>query len=107
MLACGAEGDVNAAVIGHHDYHEVSFEFCALVIAQVRIIFEQLFYLWGGEIFFFAESFGINVGGGNSVSDEERFGAIDAALGKKLIVFDGSAMIGVAFEGEMRVRFES
>jgi len=107
LLACGAQGDINAAVVGHHDYHEISFEFLALVIAQIWIIFQQLFYLWCGEIFFFAESLGIDVGGWNSVSDEERFSAIDAALGEKLIVFDGSAMIGVAFEGEMRVWFES
>ena len=61
-LSRSAEGDVHAAVISHNDYQEVSFDFLALLGAQIAISVNEIFHLVSIEIFPLAQGLCLYVG---------------------------------------------
>jgi hypothetical protein len=73
--------------------------------AQLGIPFNRIFYLGIGKVLLFAERLGLDVGGGNALFDQKTFGAVDAPLRKRLIVFHGSALVAMALKSQAGIRF--
>ena len=47
---------------------------------------------------------GLNTGCGNTLFDQEALGAVDTPFGKRLIVFHGTARVGMAFKSQASIR---
>ena len=87
-MARGAQGDVYTTVLSQDNDVQVVENFCPLRVAQVRILFHQLFHLVGAEFFLLAKAARFNVGFGNTLFNQELLCASNTAFGKRLVVLD-------------------
>jgi hypothetical protein len=105
-LAGRAQRDINAAIARHSDDDDVLENPLPLFSAQLRIVLHFSNHLFGGQVVFLAERFGVDVGLRNALFNQEGFDAGDATLGERLIIFHGAAMISVAPQNQVRIRPE-
>ncbi len=71
--------------------------------SQLGILLDCIFDLGFGHVLLFAKRLGPEVRCGNTTFDQEGSGALDAPLGKRLIVFHGATRVSMAFESQVGV----
>jgi hypothetical protein len=82
-LAGVTQSDVHAAIAGHDDHQHVIEHSLPILRTQLGIPFNRIFYLLVGEVFLFAECLGLDVGGRNSLCDQESLDSVHAPLGER------------------------
>ena len=103
-LAAATQGDVHAAIAGQNDRSHIIEHPLPLFRAQLGIPFNRIFHLGVGQVLLFAERLGLDVGGGNALFDQETLDAVDTPFGELLIVFHGTARVGMAFKSQAGIR---
>jgi hypothetical protein len=78
-LARCAQGNVHTAVLSQNNDVQVVENFRPLRVAQVGILFDQLFHLVGSEFFLLAKAARFNGSVGNTLFNQELLGASDTA----------------------------
>jgi len=81
LLSGGAEGDVDAAIVGQDEDLQILQHLLSFLGAQIWIFFHLLFDLIGSQLVFLTEGFQLEVISGNAVFHEEALSAFHAALG--------------------------
>src|SRR5713101_4522674 len=102
----GAQGDVDAPVIGQPHGQQVFQDLLLFRRAHVRFGFDQFLHLFGGQVLFKAEGPSLKVIGGHAFFNQVALGAFHAPLGELHIVVLSPANIRVAFENQVGVGFK-
>src|SRR5712692_2675194 len=100
----GAQGDVDAPVIGQPHGQQVFQDLLLFRRAQVRFGFDQFLHLFGGHVLFKAKRLGFEMVRGYALLHQVALGAFHAPFRKLHVVVFGSANVRVAFESQVRVR---
>lgn len=102
-----AQSNVNAAIARHSDRYNVPENPLPLFRTQVRVIVDLSRHLLSGQVVVLAIRLDIDVGFGHALLDQEALDAVNSTLGERLVIFNGAAMIRVASENQVRIRFAS
>src|SRR5260370_1269113 len=106
LFTSGAQGDVDAPVIGQPHGQQVFQDLLLFRRAHVRFGFYQFLYLFRGQVLFKAERPSLKVFRGHAFFNQVALGAFHAPLGELHIVVLSPANIRVAFENQAGVGFK-
>ncbi len=106
-LSSGAEGDVNAAVLGQSQDFGVAIELRFLRCGDVLFLVYGLFDLFRSHGLFNAQALRFNGVRGDALGNEVSLGALHATFRKFLVVFRSATRIGMALQDQVSIRFES
>src|SRR5579872_1535912 len=104
LLPGGAQGDIDAAIVGQNHDGQVVHHLFALVRGDVGILLDLFLGLVASQLILFTERAGINVVCRNAAFDQEVRGARDATVRKTLVGRHRAAWIGVAAKDQVSVR---
>ena len=102
-LASRAQRDIHAAIACKNNRLQVSESRLTLFRAELRIARSHP-SLRLAQSMSSAKRFGIDVGLGNALFDQETLDAVGTTLGKVLIIFSAAPRVGVALQEQVRLR---
>src|SRR5208282_3378653 len=106
FLIRSVQSDVDATVLGQNNHVQVAQNFTPLFVGQVRIGINEILDLVLAELMLFAHCLRINVRLGNTLFNEESFGASNTTLGQFLIEFRSATRIRVTGQGYTPIRLD-